>query len=333
MPEPSALRLQAHAKVNLALAVTGRRADGYHELRSLFLRLELADTLTVQDIVTDPADSDRLEVEGDPDCPVADNLVLRATDAFRAAAAARGVGIAPLGIGLTKRIPMAAGLAGGSTDAASMLRLLAARHPGLLSRAEVVSIAARVGADVPFFLDGAGAALVSGVGQYVEPLPPPTDPVGVLLCTPPVGASTPSVFRAWDQLDEHRHDDPAGTGPGDGVAARAVEVLAHLLRSGVDPGTLAQHAAELRAANDLWLPAASVTPILGPLRDALEQRLERPVLLTGSGSTLFALYASAEAADVVARGLRSEPEFAAVGVIATRSTGPRPTTITSWRDP
>jgi 4-diphosphocytidyl-2-C-methyl-D-erythritol kinase len=332
MPEPSALRLPAHAKVNLALAVTGRRSDGYHELRSVFLRLELADTLTVRDIA-EPADMDRLVVEGDPDCPIADNLVLRATDAFRAAAAERAIDIPPLSIGLTKRIPMAAGLAGGSADAASMLRLLAARHPGLLSRAEIASLGARVGADVPFFVDGAGAALVSGVGQHIEPLPPPMDPVGVLLCTPPVGASTPSVFRAWDQLDERRHDDPAGSGPPDGVAVRAVDALAHLLRSGVDPGSLAHHATELRAANDLWLPAASVTATLGALRETLERRLERPVLLTGSGSTLFALYASVEAADVVARRLRSEPAFSAVGVIATRSTGPYPTTITSWRDP
>jgi 4-diphosphocytidyl-2-C-methyl-D-erythritol kinase len=332
MTEPVSLQLPAHAKVNLALAVTGRRADGYHELRSIFLRLELADTLRVS-VLPEAGPTDQLVVEGDPDCPVADNLVSRAAAAFRAAAAERGVAVPGVAINLTKRIPMGAGLAGGSTDAASMLLLLAARHPSVLGRAEMGSLAGSVGADVPFFVDGAGAALVSGIGQQVEPLPPPIDPVGVLLCRPPVGTSTPSVFAAWDQLVGRRLDVPAAPGTVAGVAGRAVDALAHLLRSGVDPATLVEAAAELRAANDLWLPASSVTPGLGALRETLEQWLERPVLLTGSGSTLFALYASVEAADVDARRLRSEPAFAAVGIIATRSTGPRATTISSWRDP
>jgi len=331
MAEPSVLELAAHAKVNLALAVTGRRADGYHELRSVFLRLELADTLTVSPLASvssdlDPAAPDRLVTQGDPDCPVADNLVLRAAVAFRAVAAAeRGVDVPGVDISLTKRIPMSAGLAGGSTDAASMLRLLAARHPGVFTRAEMGALAARVGADVPFFVDGAGAALVRGRGELIEPLPPPIDPVGVLLCTPPVGASTPMVFRAWDE-------QPAG-GRANDATGQAVADLAHLLRAGVDPGALADHATSLREANDLWLPAAAVTPGLAALRDSLEQRLERPVLLTGSGSTLFALYASGEAADLIARRLRSEPAFVTSRIIATRSTGLHVPTITSRRDP
>ena len=331
------LQTAAHAKVNLALAITGRRPDGYHDLRSVFLRLELADTLTVSDAVGS-ADADGLVVDGDPDCPVADNLVLRAVDAFRAAAAEHAVHIPPVAIGLGKRIPMAAGLAGGSTDAAAMLRLLAARHPGVLDRAEIGSLAARVGADVSFFVDGAGAALVRGVGQLIEPLSPPVDPVGVLLCAPPIGASTPSVFRAWDQLHAPRPDGPRLTDAAmavelAGVATRAVDALAHLLRSGASAAALEAAAAELRAANDLWQPAASLTPGLGALREHLEERLERPVLLTGSGSTLFALYASPDAAHAVAGRLRSDPAVAGIDVIATRSTGPHPAPITSRRDP
>ena len=100
-----------------------------------------------------------------PTVPSADNLVLRAIAAFRAACRQSGRAVPASRIGLTKRIPMAAGLAGGSTDAATTLRLLAARHPGVLTRAELGALAARIGADVPFFLDGAGAALVSGVGE------------------------------------------------------------------------------------------------------------------------------------------------------------------------
>jgi 4-diphosphocytidyl-2-C-methyl-D-erythritol kinase len=331
------LQTAAHAKVNLALAITGRRPDGYHDLRSVFLRLELADTLTVSDAVG-AADADRLVIYGDPDCPVADNLVLVAVDAFRATAAEHAVDVPPVAVGLRKRIPMAAGLAGGSTDAACMLRLLMARHPDVLTRAEIGSLAARVGADVSFFVDGAGAALVRGVGQLIEPLSPPVDPVGVLLCTPPIGASTPSVFRAWDQLRAPRPDGPhladaTMAAEPESVATGAVDALAHLLRSGASAAALEAAAIELRAANDLWQPAAALTPGLDALRERLEQRLERPVLLTGSGSTLFALYASPKAAHAVGRRLRSEPAFAGIDVIATRSTGPHPAPITSRRDP
>ncbi|MCY7417286.1 MAG: hypothetical protein LH650_02095, partial [Chloroflexi bacterium] len=116
-----------------------------------------------------------------------------------------------------------------------------------------------------------------------------------------------------------------------GEARRAADDLAHLLRSGVDPVTLAEHASHLRTANDLWLPAAAVTPGLAALRDELERRLARPVLLTGSGSTLFALYPSAQAAIDVGRQLLTESSFATTRVIATRSTGPYPPVITTSR--
>jgi len=320
MVGPVVLRSLASAKVNLALAVTGVRADGYHELRSVFLRLELADTLSLTDSQA-PDGPDQLHIEGDADCPLADNLVLRATMAFRAAAG--GSPVPAVTFRLHKRIPMAAGLAGGSTDAASTLCLLAARFPDAAAAVDLRGLAAQIGSDVPFFVDGAGAGLVTGVGEAIDPLPPPIEPVGVLLVAPATGASTPRVFRAWDEL--------SGDVRSSGNARRAVDELAHLLRSGVDPLTLAGHAAQLRAANDLWLPAAAVTPGLAALRDALERHLERPLLLTGSGSTLFALYPSAQAAIDVGRQLLTETSLPTTRVIATRSTGPHPQPITSDR--
>ncbi len=317
MFEPVVLRSSARAKVNLALAVTGVRADGYHVLRSVFLRLELADTLSLADSLT-PDGPDQLLIDGDADCPVADNLVLRAIVAFRSAAG--GSPVPGVVVRLRKRIPMATGLAGGSTDAAATLCLLAARFPDSAAGVDLRALAAGIGADVPFFVDGAGAAVVTGVGETIDPLPPPVAPVGVLLCAP---ASTPRVFRAWDELP--------GDARSSGDAGRAVDDLAHLLRSGADPVTLADHAAHLRAANDLWLPAAAVTLGLTALRDDLERRLQRPVLLTGSGSTLFALYPSAQAAVDVGRQLLTETSFAMTRVIATQSSGPHPQPITSDR--
>ncbi len=224
--DAATLRLEAQAKVNLALAVTGTRPDGYHELRSVFLRLELADTLTLAGPAAPDAEPgaapDELVIEGDPECPVADNLVLRATEGFRRLASDAGVAVPAIRLQLTKRIPMAAGLAGGSSDAAATLRLLAARHPDAASRAELRRLAARLGADVPFFLDGAGAALVTGIGETLEPLPPPIDPVGILLLTPPEGSSTPAVFRAWDEsagASAKVHRRERGSRPAGGDAA------------------------------------------------------------------------------------------------------------------
>jgi 4-diphosphocytidyl-2-C-methyl-D-erythritol kinase len=336
MPSSSGLEISAYAKVNLALAVTGRRGDGYHELRSVFLRLELADTLLLAGTArsTDgdgPASPpDILVVEGDPACPVTDNLVLRAIEAFRAAAARAGTVVPRVRVTLAKRIPMAAGLGGGSADAAAMLRLLAARHPGAIPSTDLETLAIGIGADVPFCLDGAGAALVSGIGEVVEPLPPPIDPVGVLLLSPAVGSSTAAVFSAWDDLT-----DPADTADpvAPPTAARpAIDSLARLLRSGADGPTLAAHAPTLRDANDLWHAASAVTPGQVALRDSLERRLGRPVLLTGSGSSLFSLYPSPDAAAGIAAAVRSEPMFATLRVNATRSTGPHPAHITSRRD-
>lgn len=289
-----ALRTSAPAKVNLGLRVTARRPDGFHELRSLFLRLRLADDVRLADAV---GASDTLVVEGDPDCPVDGNLALRACAAFRAAVSG-GVRLGPVAVRLRKRIPMEAGLAGGSSDAAAVVRLLARRHPGALDDARRAELARSLGADVPFFLDAAGAALVSGVGEAVEPLPPPVEPLGVLLVRPDVGLSTARVFGAWDAL----HQEPApGAGPS------VLDLLASELRAGASPSTIVGFASRLREANDLWPAAVAVEPRMPACRDALEDRLGRPVLMTGSGSTLVALHEDPSSAVAAAEALRASP--------------------------
>lgn len=288
------LRTSAPAKLNLGLRVTAVRADGFHELRSVFLRLELADDLA---LVALPDGPDRLIVEDDADCPVEGNLVLVAARAFRAAAGAGTIG--PVGLSLRKRIPMAAGLAGGSSDAAATLRLLDLLHPGAVEDARWVPLATSIGADVPFFRSAVGAALVGGVGSDVEPLPPPIDPVGLVLVRPSVGLATRRVFDAWDALHA------AGVvGLGDPAI---VERLAAELRAGATPATLVGLAPLLRDANDLWPAAVAAEPRMGSYRDALEARLGMPVLMTGSGSTLFALLPDAATAQHVARGLVDDP--------------------------
>lgn len=306
------LRTRAPAKVNLGLRVVARRADGYHALRSVFLRLDLADEVTLAD-ATGPDDT--LVVEGDPDCPVEGNLVCAAVAGWRARV---GV-LAPLAIGLRKRIPMEAGLAGGSSDAAAVLRLLARRHdaPGDLP---FRSMATSIGSDVPFFAEALGAALVTGTGDALEPLPPPIEPVGVLLVRPPIGLATGRVFAAWDAFGGRPQ-----------AASPVIDELAAELRAGTDPATIVGFAPRLRDANDMWPAAVSVEPRMDACRAALEDRLGRAVLMSGSGSTLFAVYPDPQGAREAMRLLHQDLPTAVAGawVAASASGTPYPPDVVS----
>lgn len=323
----AAIGRDAPAKINLTLAMTGRRPDGYHELASVFARIGLADRLEVAIAGAATGDGairgDALEIIGDDACPVVGNLVLRAAALLRETA---GRPLPRLQFRLFKRIPMGAGLAGGSTDAAAALDLAAsawqlALDPGVLAR-----LALRLGADVPFFLGPDPIALVEGVGEVVTPLPPVIDGAGVLLIIPPVPMSTAAVFAAHDRIlaAERASGVPrsAATVPSPALARTAE--LAERLRAGLGGARLASWAADLRDANDLWAAATSVAPRLAALRDALESRLGQAVLLTGSGCTLLSLYASEGAALAAAERLAaSAPATAIAGcrITATHTLG------------
>ena len=180
----------APAKLNLTLAVVGRRGDGYHSLHSVFVPLTLADRLSFA-----PAGGhlDTLHVTGLDAGPPADNLVFRALATARSAVGggwAGGPGPAPaLAARLDKRIPVAAGLAGGSSDAAATVDGALEAWGGALDESTRHAIAAHLGSDVPFFLAG-GPALVEGRGEEVAPLPGLHGTPGVLLVTPFVAVST-----------------------------------------------------------------------------------------------------------------------------------------------
>ncbi|HEY8199270.1 MAG TPA: hypothetical protein VIF44_05825 [Candidatus Limnocylindrales bacterium] len=291
---------RARAKVNLALAVIGRRADGYHDLVSVFARLDLADELTVE-ATTGP---DRIEMADGSIAyrPAADDLVLQAATLLRTAHASGASGLI---FRLIKHVPLAAGLGGGSADAAAALDL-AARAWGLaLTDDERLALAARLGSDVPFFAVDVDAALVTGRGEQVEPLPGPLDPVGVLLVTSGPGLVTRAVFGAWTALDAS-----AGRAAHDAHAALAARDLAARLAAGCSASDVIDMATRLRDANDLWPAAVRLRPDLGDLRLALEAQLDRPLLLSGSGPTFVALYPSRAAADAAATVLRSDPASA-----------------------
>lgn len=194
---PATATVQAAAKLTLSLRVTGVRPDGYHLIDAEMVSLDLVDTLTF-------TAGDGLEVRGaESDVPTGDeNLVRQALRAVGRTAHVR----------LDKRIPAGAGLGGGSSDAAAVLRWAGVTDPDL---------AARLGADVPFCVVG-GRARVTGVGERVEPLP--FEPLTFTLLTPPIRCSTPAVYRAWDDLGA-----PRAEGPND-LEAGAVAVAPELAR-------------------------------------------------------------------------------------------------------
>jgi 4-diphosphocytidyl-2-C-methyl-D-erythritol kinase len=191
----------APAKLNLTLAVAGRRSDGYHDLHSIVVPLRVADRLSV---AAGTGRSDTLHVAGPDTGPRAENLVLRAISLAREAVGAGWPGVGrppPLAARLDKRIPVAAGLGGGSSDAAAALDAALEAWDAELGPQERAGVAARLGSDVPFFLAG-GPALVQGRGELVTPLPAmPGDPVGVLLVIPSSTALRDRIGRRQTMRD------------------------------------------------------------------------------------------------------------------------------------
>jgi 4-diphosphocytidyl-2-C-methyl-D-erythritol kinase len=251
---------------------------------------------------------------------VEDNLVLQALAAVRAHEGRVPPDDRPLpwlDVRLDKRIPMGAGLGGGSADAAAALTLLGPSAHRAALEAEP-DLPARLGADVPFFASGASVARMTGLGERIERLPSVVDGFGVLLVVPPIHASTPQVYATWDRLG-----GPHGPDASDG--------LADALRDGLDGAALAALAGRLRESNDLWPAAVALVPRLAVLRDALESTTARPILLTGSGSSLFAIYPSAEEASDAGRALAPAHAAALEGcrLFAVDDAGAAP----AWRFP
>ncbi len=271
---------RAPAKVNLTLHVLGRRAgDGYHVLESLVAFAGIADRLTLR-----PGEPLGLRVSGPtagPAGPEADNLVLRAARDL----AARLPGLTLGAFHLVKRLPVAAGIGGGSSDAAAALRLLA-RLNGLPPDHEALVAAARAtGADVPVCLDPRGR-MMRGAGEDVGPaLGFPAIPA--VLINPGVPVPTAPVFKAL------------GLSVGESLPGAAHPAVA----ATSDPDALL---ATLRPArNDLEGPALTVAPVIGEALSALRAQRCDLARMSGSGATVFGLFADRHRASAAARRLRA----------------------------
>jgi 4-diphosphocytidyl-2-C-methyl-D-erythritol kinase len=267
------LTLRAPAKLNLCLYLGRVRDDGLHELRSLFCPLTLSDRIVV-------TESDADEVV----CPGVEGPNL--AEAALAALRARGWARPPLRIEIEKRIPVAAGLGGGSADAAAVLRLAGDEV------ANVRELAAELGADVPSQLDPA-LALVGGAGEVVEPLGPPRH-FGVVLIAADDGLSTAQVYAEADRLG-------LGRSPGE------LDSIAAELRGAAGAGASPLDYREL-LVNDLAHAALSLRPAIGGALAALRDAGAEVALVTGSGPTAFGIFEDIAAADAAAGQLA--PRFA-----------------------
>ena len=263
---------RAYAKVNLVLRVGPRRADGLHQLCSLFASVALCDEVRVE-----AAGSDTVvcpEVQGE-------NLAAQAVAAFRSLVP----DLPPLRVEIDKRIPVAAGLGGGSADAAAVLRAANRLAGGRLDRAALVRLAAGLGSDVPSQIEPCHS-IVTGAGEEVEPVELPE--MTLVLVPQAGGLSTGAVYTALDKLRSEVDRVPD--------AALDPERLRGLAAAPLD---------ELAAAleNDLQPPALSLRPELERTLAALRRMGALAALVTGSGPTCFGVFPDGQAADAAAAGI------------------------------
>ena len=283
---------KAFAKINLTLRVLGRRADGYHELESLVAFADVADALTLE-----PGSTDGLEMSGPfagKSGPVDDNLVLKSLAELRR----RIPGLKGGRFRLEKNLPVAAGIGGGSADAAAALRLLARANGIALDDSRLMAAAQAVGADVPVCLDSR-PRIMRGIGEVLsEPLDLP--PIPAVLVNPGVALVTREVFGKFKG---------AHAGPGLAGVPTKTGALIELLK---------------QQDNDLTVAATACAPVVGEvlaaLRSAPGSALAR---MSGSGATCFALFGSREEAAAAAQRLAGERknwwvQAAAIGAVSRR---------------
>lgn len=278
----NSITLTAPAKVNLFLRVLKKRKDGYHEIYTIFEKISLADTITIFKIPRG------IKVDSNK------NITRSAKDniAYKAAALVkREFGIdCGVEIYIKKKIPIGAGLGGGSSDAASVIIGMDRLFGLQMDKEHMINLAAKLGADVPFFVSGADFAVGEGAGEKLKTLK-----IGKklwhLLIFPGIHSSTKGVYKAFDRLDF------ALTGHADDVR----------IHSSIS-GSTGFGDIEAMLYNDLQCAAISEKKVLGSIIKRLTASLGKKVVLSGSGSSVFCLYRTGkEAAKAKARICRSIP--------------------------
>ena len=277
MPEERAATLRSFAKINLDLRVLHKRPDNYHELRTVFQTVSLSDTIRIRFV---RARRTRLAIEGTIDIP--DNLVLRAAEAVLDATRIS----ANITFELDKKVPLGAGLGGGSSNAATVLLALPILAGTTLPLAKLVDLGTALGSDVPFFLYG-GTAFGIGRGTELYPLPDiPARPV--LLIAPDVHVSTAEAYG-----DLNRSALTIAAPDTDTEAFRSL--VWALAESGSTEDW------KMLCTNDFERAVFRRHPVLQSIKRKLAKFGARPALMTGSGSALFGLFDSLAALESAAR--------------------------------
>ena len=291
------------AKINLQLAVGPLRPDGYHDLVTVFHAISLFDEVAVS-----PAEADSVAVSGEGAAQVpadADNLALRAVAALRAVTGQRDTGHAAVAVTISKRIPVAAGLAGGSADAAAALVACNELWRTGLSQQELCEVAATVGSDVAFAVLG-GTAVGRGRGEWLTPALVPAAQYHWVLALADGNLSTPEVYGTLDRM--RAAGSVAAAGDGQELSTAVMTAL----RAG-DPERLGQS-----LSNDLQAPAIAMFPALRKTLAAGREFGALGTLVSGSGPTCFFLARGASHATDLAVSLSG----AGVCRSVARATGP-----------
>lgn len=268
------MKIRARAKINLFLDVLGVRADGFHEILTVMQSVELADVLEVETF----EDGEIFVETNDPEVPPGrGNIVFRAADLLRREyGSSRGAKIY-----INKNIPSAAGLAGGSSDAAAALKCLNELWGLFAGESDLLRLGEKIGSDVPFCLAGR-TSLARGKGEDLSPLPP-FEGLGVVLVKPPFGVSTAEVYRLYDTL-------PQSCGPGAGALVEAlkkrdVPAVARLMYNALERVTISLH------------------PEIADIKSSLVTAGSLGSMMSGSGPTVFGLCESPREAGLVASRL------------------------------
>ncbi len=252
----------AYAKINLGLDIIGKRSDGYHLLRMVMQTLSLHDTVTVSvggdnEGITTVTDSDKVSDDHH-------NLAFRAADLLRDKFhISKGIGIK-----IEKRIPVAAGLAGGSSDAAAVLRGVNRLFDLKLSNGELMELGLKLGADVPYCIEG-GTKLSEGIGEILSTVDPVPARLPVLLIKPDRSVSTKEVYEAYDRTEGEYHPDI------DGIISSLkkgdIPLLGEKIGNVLEPVTI------------------GMVPEIKEIKDFLRSKGIRGVLMSGSGPTVYAV--------------------------------------------
>jgi 4-diphosphocytidyl-2-C-methyl-D-erythritol kinase len=271
-------RVSAFAKINLDLRVLGKRPDGYHEIRTVFQTISLADRL---EISFTPARATTIEVAGNLDIPHQENLVVKAAGLVLDAVGRTG----RVNFRLEKKIPMGAGLGGGSSDAAAVLLTLPVLAGAAIEPSVLLGLGAALGSDVPFFLLG-GAAVAVGRGTELYPLPDGPARAGVLV-TSALRVSSADAYRALS---------PRLTSE-----AQQNKIVSFQLQTWAGNWDTPR--------NDFETVVLEQHPELARSKQRLEELGARPALMTGSGSAIYGLFRTRGESGRALKAFRGEPVF------------------------